>query len=124
MKNLFVFAVVLCIASCDTSVDDISKPSKNAKVWVDMELEVKKQLDTIDYFYAGQIDANTIQELKLNKPGLFELSKVRYFRDDSIFKYEDDADEGTIYFNRRDVVKFSILKGDPFVDSAKTEKIK
>ena len=117
--TLFIFCGILFLYSCKTSVDDMTgkSASSSKKVWVDMELEVKKKLDTIDYYYVGQIDENTLKELKLNKPGLFELSNIRFYRNDSIFKYEDDAEEGIVYFNRRDVVKLTILKQDPYLDS-------
>jgi hypothetical protein len=113
-----IAAITLCcwaciLLSCDSNQATLSEK----KIWVDMELEVKKKNDTIDYFYVGQIEPNILQELKLNKPGMFALSYIRFYRNDSIFKFEDDADEGTVYFNRRDVVKVTLLKGDPYIDS-------
>ena len=117
-KKLLLALIVTTFFSCDfTSKNNLLNPNKK---WVYVELAVKNKDTTPEYYYYyGQMYERVLDNIANdeNYEALFVLSKVRYIKhedgEEKVLTYEDNIDEGTIYFNTGDIVKLEILKKDP-----------
>ena len=124
-KPLLVIIIVILFSCGYTSKNTPLNPNKK---WVYVELAVKNKDTTPEYYYYyGQMYERVLDNIANdeNYEALFVLSKVRYIKhedgEEKVLTYEDNIDEGTIYFNTGDIVKLEILKKDPLLEN-KEEK--
>lgn len=112
-KTILSIGIIFTLISCNLNLrDNLSQE----KAWVYVELEAITSSDTSSYYYYGQISQQLLDKIdeKNQNKGLFMLSNIRYLDDFNEMKaYEDEYDQGSLFFRIQDIVKIQVLKEDP-----------
>lgn len=125
-KNLTIFITLLSslifLASCESL--DNSEIQSSEKVWVFLELEKSMQSDTTDYFLYGQIKESILNKIDNNEKakGVFLLDNIRFINNDDFLQlYEDESDQGKIFFRIEHIQTVRLLKDDPVMTYPENE---
>jgi hypothetical protein len=116
MRQIIILTFAVLLLGCrQISSEQISYE----KTWVYIHLEIKTKIDTTNYYYYGKINQRILDKLTYseNYKSLFVLTDVRYYNDlDELQEYEDESDEGILFFRTEDIIKIDVLKDDPLLD--------
>lgn len=121
-KQILLLLILFTTFSCKESSNSVKS---GEKVWVYIEIFYTLKNDTIADFVYGRIDKTDLEKFETDNSSkdLFKLTDGRYIDDnEKIRDVQELNEEGTYYFQFKNVIYVEVVKADPLTFEEKDEE--